>query len=111
MSAKVGQRVLYTLGASDAADINRRRTDYAVFWRNANNDVQGEGGRNGHQGHFGNSAAEGDQYPATIVRVFDETVTTANLQVLLDGNDTYWATSRQLGDGPGHYQLDDQAGA
>lgn len=105
MGAEIGQRVLYTLGPSDAEAINRRREDYAAFRRSAKHDVQGESGRNGHQGHFGNSADSGQQYPATIVRVFDPNTTTANLQVMLDGNDTYWATSVQLGDGPGRYQL------
>ena len=107
MSAKVGQRVLYALTADDAAAINRRREDYSAFRRQATHEVQGESGRNGHQGHFGNSANEGQQYPAVIVRVFDPSTTTANLQVYLDGTDTYWATSRQLGDGPGHYELAD----
>lgn len=107
MGAKVGQRVLYTLSAGDAEQINRRRDDYAAFRRNAATDTQGENGRNGHQGHFGNHAAEGEQYPATIVRVFHPETTTANLQVMLDGNDTYWATSSTLGEGPGHYLLMD----
>lgn len=67
--------------------------------------MEGQGARTGHQRHVGNHAAEGDQYPAVIVRVFDPSSTTVNLQVHLDGNDTYWATSRQAGDGPGRYQL------
>ena len=104
MGAKVGSHVLYTLTADDAQAINRRRDDYSAFRRQASHEVVGESGRNGHQGHFGNSASEGQQYPAIIVRVFDPSTTTANLQVHLDGNDTYWATSRQLGEGPGHYQ-------
>lgn len=39
----------------------------------------------------------GDQYPAVIVRTFGST--TVNLSVLLDGESTYWATSRAEGDG------------
>lgn len=49
----------------------------------------------GHRTH--NVAKLGDTYPATVVRVFDPSSTTANLQVHLDGTDTYWATSRQEG--------------
>lgn len=104
MGAKVGTLVLYTLTADDAQAINRRRDDYSAFRSRATHEVAGESGRNGHQGHFGNSASEGQQYAGVIVRVFDPSTTTANLQVHLDGNDTYWAASRQLGDGPGHYQ-------
>jgi len=45
--------------------------------------------------------AEGEQYPAVVVRTFGGT--TVNLHVLLDGNDTYWATSRMEGDDPGQW--------
>lgn len=55
----------------------------------------------GLSGPAGNRVSVGDIYPAIVVRVFDPSVTTANLQVFLDGNDTYWATSRQSGDGGG----------
>lgn len=48
-----------------------------------------------------NSVQPGDVYPAMVVRVFDPTVTTANLQVFLDGAATYWATSRTEGEGAG----------
>lgn len=109
MGAKVGTHVLYTLAKSDAEQINRRREDYGAFRKNANNGVKGESGRNGHQGHFGNHVTEGEQYPAVIVRVFHSETMTANLQVTLDGNDSYWATSRTLGDQPGNYQLLDAA--
>jgi hypothetical protein len=51
-------------------------------------------------GHVGNQVQEGEVYAAVVVRVFDPRSTTANLKVLLDGNDEFWATSRQLGDGP-----------
>lgn len=43
----------------------------------------------------GNTAYAGDVYPALVVRVFDiDGVMSANLQVFLDGPDTFWATSR-----------------
>lgn len=51
----------------------------------------------------GNRARAGDIYPAIVVRVFDPNATTANLQVFLDGPDTYWATSRTEGDSEGHW--------
>jgi hypothetical protein len=104
MGAKVGTHVLFTLGPSDAAEINRRREDAEAFRRNPVSDTPGGAGRTGHQLHVGNRVTEGEQYPAVIARVFHPETTTANLQVTLDGNDTYWATSRVLGDGPGTYQ-------
>jgi hypothetical protein len=52
-------------------------------------------------GPLRNSVHAGDVYPAMVVRVFDPTVTTSNLQVFLDGACTYWATSRVEGDQPG----------
>jgi hypothetical protein len=54
----------------------------------------------GSQNRLGNHVSEGDVYPAVVVRKFDPSTTTLNLQVLLDGNDSYWATSRVEGEGP-----------
>lgn len=93
MKVTVGRIVHYKLGAQDAMEINRRRDDF----RNS------EPVRTGHIGHIGNRAGEGEVYPAVVVRVFDSSVNTSNLQVLLDGNDHFWATSRQEGDGPGYW--------
>lgn len=48
----------------------------------------------------GNRVQVGDVYPAVIVRVWgDKPDSPCNLQVLLDGPGTYWATSRQQADG------------
>jgi hypothetical protein len=80
----IGRMVHYTLSGQDAQTINHRRADPHEF------------------GH-GNHAEEGQTYPATVVRVFDPSVTTSNLQVHLDGTDVYWATSRTEGDGPGFW--------
>ncbi|MEU0084886.1 hypothetical protein [Streptomyces sp. NPDC006274] len=94
----VGRIVHYRLSQHDSDAINRRRRD-AELARKA-------GGADRHTGyvvHVGNSASEGDIYPAVIVRVWNETTITVNVQVLLDGNDTYWATSRAEGDGPGRW--------
>ncbi|MCL6733280.1 hypothetical protein [Streptomyces neyagawaensis] len=87
----IGRIVHYTLTEQDAAQINRLRQEYQSSAR-----LTGTG----FVGHVGNHAQEGDVYPAMIVRIFDPRSTTANLKVLLDGNDEFWATSRQLGDGP-----------
>lgn len=88
----VGAVVTYRLTEQDAQEINKRRAD-ANRHRRDNPDEQ-----NGYLAHVGNTVRAGDTYPAVVVRTFDPKSTTANLQVLLDGNDTYWATSRQAGD-------------
>lgn len=93
MQPSIGRIVHYRLTEQDANDINRRRKDFHTS-RSAED-------RTGFVGHVGNSAAEGDPYPAIIVRVWNESTTTCNLQVLLDGADTYWATSRAEGNKPG----------
>jgi hypothetical protein len=64
-----------------------------------------------HQSIEGNAVSAGQVYPAQIVRTFDtgdtgtvdDNTGTVNLQVNLDGDDTYWATSRQIGDAEGSY--------
>lgn len=94
MKPTIGRIVHYKLSAYDAEAINRRRNDFVASTRT----------RTGWQAHYGNSATAGDVYPALIVRVFDDAedgTGTSNLQVSLDGNDTYWATSRKTGDEPG----------
>lgn len=51
----------------------------------------------------GNYVAEGQIYPALIVRVWAEQPTEdtqVNLQVFLDGNDTLWVTSAGQGNDP-----------
>lgn len=48
-----------------------------------------------------NSVTAGDVYPAVVVRTFGGS--TCNLQVLLDGEGSYWATSRAEGDQPGNW--------
>ncbi|OLE22369.1 MAG: hypothetical protein AUG49_19325 [Catenulispora sp. 13_1_20CM_3_70_7] len=100
----IGRIVHYKLTPHDAEAINRRRADANAFRRNHSGTVEsGQPGASGHQEHVGNHAQVGDVYPAVVVRVFDPSVTTANLQVQLDGNDTYWATSRMEGDEPGFW--------
>lgn len=86
----IGRIVHYTLTEADAEAINRRRPD-------------GSRGTDGQGAvvHVGNHASAGQVYPAMVVRVFDAPY--ANLQVHLDGNDTYWACSRSEGEGPGFW--------
>lgn len=51
-----------------------------------------------------NPVHEGQVLPAVVVAVFtvgDTSPAPANLQVLLDGDGSYWATSRLEGDAPG----------
>lgn len=46
---------------------------------------------------YGNDVVAGDVFPAMVVRRWDGS-DLVQLQVFLDGNDTYWATSRKQGD-------------
>jgi hypothetical protein len=71
----IGRIVHYKLNEGDALFINNKRIkDQTVA----------------------NSVWAGDVYPAIVVRTWD---TSVQLQVFLDGPDTYWATSVQEGDG------------
>lgn len=92
MKPTIGLNALYKLSSADASVINQNRADRAA--------------REGKTvSHYGNTALSGQVFPATIVQIFDYSGTfgTANLQVTLDGVDTYWATSRIIGDDEGQY--------
>ena len=79
-SPTVGRIVLYTLNDGDASIIQSRRSERAIT---------------------GNCVSAGDVFPAIVVRVFPgATNGVCNLQVILDGEDTYWATSRVEGTEP-----------
>lgn len=81
MVPTTGRIVLYTLSEYDAESINKRRVP-----------------------QDGNSATVGDVLPAVIIRPWGNTeAASANLQVLLDGTGSYWATSRSQGDEPGQW--------
>jgi hypothetical protein len=98
----VGRIVHYTLSQHDADAINKRRADFAAHQRTLAGPVDpGHRGATGHVAHVGNQAAAGDVCPAMVVRTFGGAA--ANLQVHLDGTDTFWATSRTEGDGEGHW--------
>lgn len=78
----IGRIVLYRLSAYDVIAIHKQR---------------------GHN-HSSNEVIEGQVLPAIVVAVWGTTPTSAvNLKVMLDGADTFWATSRSPGDKPGQY--------
>src|ERR1700677_4818490 len=102
MKPTAGRIVHYKLSRQDVQDINRRRDDFEAYTRAyPRPDGSGKAGATGHIGHYGNRAAEGDMLPAMVVQTWGGT--TVNLQVHLDGNDVYWATSRQEGETPGSW--------
>ncbi|OKI47225.1 hypothetical protein [Micromonospora sp. CB01531] len=88
MQPTIGRIVHYTLTEQDAEQINRRRQDFA--------NRPGGPGHEGFQAHVGNRAEAGQTFPAEVVRTFGGSA--VNLQVRLDGTDTYWATSRSEGE-------------
>ncbi len=94
MIPSIGRIVHYRLATWDVEAINRRRADAADAGRRDD----------GAQVHTGNQVSEGDVFPAMIVRCWGEIEgSMVNLQVFLDGNDTYWATSRVEGDALAHW--------
>jgi hypothetical protein len=97
----IGGLVHYQLSSDDADKINRRRADFAEFLRRR--PVPSE--ETGYVGHVGNHVRAGEVYPAMVVRTWEGVnYPGVNLQVTLDGNDTYWATSRVEGEQPGEWQ-------
>lgn len=85
MQPTPGRFVDYTLTEQDAAIISSDRAS-----RFAMNQAP----------HRHNPVSPGDTYPALVVKAFGGGA--ANLQVFLDGTDTYWATSRTEGE-PGKW--------
>lgn len=84
MIPSVGRIVHYKLGEYDIKELDDRL---------------------GRASHL-NPPMEGEIYPMLIVRVWadEPTETTAvNGRVFLDGRHDHWVTSRQQGDGPGHW--------
>ncbi|MGP4090196.1 hypothetical protein [Streptomyces sp. KR55] len=76
-----GRIVMYRLSEDDARHITQQRA---------------------HDSVNGNFVREGDRYPAVVVRTFaGNPADVCNLKVLLDGEDTHWATSRHEGTEPG----------
>jgi hypothetical protein len=100
----IGRIVHYKLSEQDADSINVRRSDFRAFQgSHAHPHEPGQPGATGHVAHVGNMVAASEVYPAVVVRTF-EGYEGVNLQVALDGNDHFWATSRVEGDEPGQWQ-------
>ncbi|MBT2234740.1 hypothetical protein [Nonomuraea sp. NEAU-A123] len=57
----------------------------------------------GGQGVVRSPVKLGDVFPAIITRTFEGAGTAVNLQVFLDGNHSYWATSRSEGTDHGQW--------
>ncbi len=98
-SRRIGLRVLYML------------TDYDV------REIRAERQKAGNATAHGNEPGEGSIYPGIIVAdwsVDGHTDASANLQVWLDGNDSFWPTSRSEFDpavhGVRHYLTQDHDG-
>ena len=90
----IGRIVHYTITATDAEQINRRRADA----RNASS----AHAKTGYMVHIGNKAEPGDVYPLLITRVWQSQL--VNGQLFLDGNDTLWVTSAHEGEGERTWQ-------
>lgn len=84
MIPSIGEVVLYKLSSTDIETIRARR-----------NRAMGN-----YSDHLGNPLFEGDDFPAIITRVWDQTPTALSLvqlQVFLDGSDQVWAFSSEQG--------------
>lgn len=94
----IGRIVRYTLHEADVDAINRRRNDAY------NSMAEHRANADGSQIHIGNAVNPDESYPMIITRVWgDQPNSAVNGQVLLDGNDTLWVTSRGCGDQAGQY--------
>lgn len=106
MKPTIGRIVIYTLTEQDAEQINRRRTTGVEIAKRITEDRWSLGA----QAHIGNSVEQGMAFPMIIVRTWGDTPESAvQGQVLLDGNDTYWATSRVQGEHAGMWRWPDRA--
>ena len=98
MKPTIGLVVIYTLSPQDAEEINRRRTTGPAIAKRITENHWPLGA----QAHIGNRVEQGMNFPMIIVRTWGDTPESAvQGQVMLDGNDTYWATSRVCGEQAG----------
>jgi hypothetical protein len=98
MIPSIGRIVHYTLTEQDAEQINRRRKDAqaSLDWHREH--------KTGAVVHTGNAVSANDVFPMVITRTWGDTEQSAvNGTVLLDGNDTFWATSVDQGEGQRHW--------
>lgn len=78
-----GRIVLVTINEGQAKSINGARTQAGIATKT------------------GNTARAGDVFPMIIVRVWDDRPdASVNGQIILDGNDSLWATSIPLASSP-----------
>ncbi len=90
----VGRVVLYSLSEQDVGEISRRRTTgHSIAER-----IREAAWPIGAQAHIGNDVRVGDVFPGIVVRTWGGDC--INIQVLLDGNDVLWVTSRNVADEP-----------
>lgn len=97
MKPSIGRIVHFKVSENQAEAINRRRLDFAKYRSTdpAYTDT-------GYVAHFGNKVQAGDVFPAMIVAAWSGSAN-VNLQVFLDGTDTFWATSVIEGEHDGGY--------
>lgn len=95
MTPAIGRIVHLRLPAACAEQINKARQCHA------DTDDRGMVASTGAVLRQGNTVSEGDEYPLVITRVWTGDHASVNGQVLLDGNDTLWATSVVEGTEPG----------
>lgn len=93
MTPTPGRIVNYMLLPVDVSRINKRRDDFAK-WRHHPDYYD-----TGFVSHWGTKVHPGEVYPMVITRVHDDGL--INGQVLLDGNDAFWAVRISEGRGPG----------
>ena len=95
---KPGRIVYYVLSEQDAVEINRRRTTGASIAERMKygDDPQLKAWPAGAQAHIGNEVSLGEIVPAMVLKVWSQDSGCSNLKVMLDGTDTYWATSRSF---------------
>lgn len=104
MKPSIGRIVHYMLCEQDAEAINRRRDDTT---KHRTEHIENA---TGAQVHVGNPVYEGDVFPMMITRVWgDDPNSCVQGQVFLDGNDTLWVTSVQVGSVPRTYAWPDRS--
>lgn len=94
MQPTIGRIVHYKLTEEEAKSINKRY-EYSIAFRKQNPNHN-----DGDQHHVGNSARAGDIIPAIIVKVWPNEFGDkpgVNGQAFLDGNDSFWITSKGEG--------------
>jgi len=97
---KPGRIVYFVFDEQSAAEVMRRRTDgKAIAERMSRTPPAWP---TGAMAHVGNAVQAGDIFPAMIIRVWDQSSGSSNLKVMLDGSDTYWATSVVCADDKRH---------